>query len=223
MISLAPLLVTLKVVVLSVFFALALGILFVWITHGKKTILSSILEFLVFIPLFLPPTVLGFYILIIMSKTGFMSRLYSLLFSRSFIFSPSAAVTAGTLAALPFVYRTIKSFTESIDKDILNAASLDGAGKRQIFFTIQLPLARKGIVSGILLGALRASGEFGITMMIAGNIPGLTQTIPLAIWDSVMGGKLANAHLYAALLGLFSMSVIVIMRYFDGGQNEEAF
>lgn len=223
MISLAPLLVTLKIVVLSVLCALFLGVFFVWITHGKKTLWCSIIEFFIFIPLFLPPTVLGFYILIIMSKTGFMSRLYTLFSSRSFIFSPSAAVTAGTLAALPFIFKTIKSFTESINKSIIDAAALDGAGGRQIFFYIQLPLARKGVVSGILLGALRASGEFGITMMIAGNIPGLTQTVPLAIWDSVMGGKFSSAHIYAALLGLFSVSVIIITRYFDGGQNEEAF
>ncbi len=84
-------------------------------------------------------------------------------------------------------------------------------------------MARKGILSGILLGALRASGEFGITMMIAGNIPGITRTVPLAIWDSVMGGSLAAAHTYAALLGIFSISVILIIRYFDGGRSEKVF
>ncbi len=221
MISFDPLFVTLRIVVLSVFFAFILGIFSVWITYGKKTFLSSALEFFIFIPLFLPPTVLGFYILIIMSKTGFMSRIYTLIFSKSFIFSPAAAVTAGTLAALPFIFKTVKTFVESVNMNILNAAALDGAGRRQIFFHIQLPMARRGITSGILLGALRASGEFGITMMIAGNIPGVTRTVPLAIWDSVMGGSLAAAHMYAVLLGLFSIGVVLVIKYFDGGQNED--
>lgn len=215
MFSLAPFFVSMEIIVVSVFCALVFGLFTAWLTYGKKTFLSMIIEFVVYIPLFLPPTVMGLYLLTIMGKNSFPGHLYVLLFSRDFIFSRVAAITAGSLAALPFIYKSVKSFLESINTNILTAAALDGADTVQIFFLIQLPLAQKGLLSGILLATLRAAGEFGMTMMVAGNIPGVTQTIPLAIWDSVMGGNLNIARQYSLILGVFSLGIILTAKLID--------
>ncbi len=210
-----PFIVSIRIIAFSVFFAFIIGLFTALYTYRRKTLTGVIIEFLIYIPLFLPPTVMGFYLLSFMGKNSFWGHIYELLFSKNFIFSPVAAVTAGTLAALPFVFKSVKSSLEMIDLDILTAAALDGADKLQIFFRIQFPLVRKGIVSGVLLAALRAVGEFGITMMVAGNIPGVTQTMPLAIWNSVMGGDLNKANFYALILAAFSMILVLSATVID--------
>jgi molybdate transport system permease protein len=167
------------------------------------------------IPLFLPPTAFGFYLLNALGKSSLFGMAFSGIFSESLIFTPAAAVIAAGAAALPITYKSIKSFLEYIDPEVLNAAKLDGAGKFQLMCFIQLPLARKGIIIALLLAFLRALGEFGVTSMIAGNIPGSTQTMSLAIWDCVMSGNMANAHILSGILAIFSLGVIIALRILD--------
>ncbi len=207
--------ISLKTVTLATLIAFLLSLLLVWISSSRSRIFSVSVDFLVTIPIFIPPTILGFYLLQIMGKNSLPGRLYILLFGKPFIFSFSAAVTAAALASLPFIYKSIKSFLDSIDISIISAAEISGATRWQIFTLILLPLSRKGILGGILLGFLRGLGEFGITMMVAGNIRGVTRTVPLAIWDSVVSGNTEAAYFYSAILGLISISIIIIIKILE--------
>ena len=114
----------------------------------------------------------------------------------------------------------MKCFLEYVDPEVVNAAKTDGAGSFQVMCFIQIPLARRGILIAGMLAFLRAMGEFGISSMIAGNIPGRTQTMPLAIWDAVMSGKMADAHLLSAALAVFSLFVILAVRYLDNDKSK---
>jgi molybdate transport system permease protein len=192
-----------------------LGIFFALMTERRKGTFSFFVEFMICIPLFLPPTAFGFYLLNALGKSSLFGMAFSGIFSESLIFTPAAAVIAAGAAALPITYKSIKSFLEYIDPEVLNAAKLDGAGKFQLMCFIQLPLARKGIIIALLLAFLRALGEFGVTSMIAGNIPGSTQTMSLAIWDCVMSGNMANAHILSGILAIFSLGVIIALRILD--------
>ncbi|MCK5674396.1 MAG: ABC transporter permease subunit, partial [Spirochaetales bacterium] len=127
----------------------------------------------------------------------------------------TAAVTAAALAGLPFIYKSIITFLDSVDIAIISAAEISGASKWQIFIHILLPLSINGILGGLLLGFLRGLGEFGITMMIAGNIEGRTKTIPLAIWDSVVSGNTEAAYFYSALLALVSICIITLFKFLE--------
>ncbi|MCK5153269.1 MAG: ABC transporter permease subunit [Spirochaetales bacterium] len=209
------LLISLKIVPIATFSAFLLSLLLAWIASLKPKINSIIIELFVTIPLFIPPTVLGFYLMQLLGRKSIPGKLYSILFGKAFIFSQTAAVTAAALAGLPFIYKSIKTFLDSVDKTYISAAEITGASKWQIFIYILLPLSRNGILGGLLLGFLRGLGEFGITMMIAGNIKGVTKTIPLAIWDSVVSGNIETAHYYSALLAALSISIIIVLKLLE--------
>ena len=204
--------ISLRTVSLATLIAFLISILLAWIVSSKSKPISVLIEFIVTIPIFIPPTILGFYLLQIMGKNSLPGKIYNSLFGQSFMFSPAAAVTAAALAGLPFIYKSIKSFLDSVDRTIISAAEITGASRWQIFIFILLPLSRNGVLGGLLLGFLRGLGEFGITMMIAGNIEGVTRTVPLAIWDSVVSGKNDTANFYSAILGVISILIIIIFK-----------
>ena len=210
-----PLLISLKIVSIATLLAFLLSLFLVWLASFKVKISSILIEIFVTIPLFVPPTVFGFYLLQIMGKHSLPGRIFILLTGESFIFSQTAAVTAAALAGMPFIYKSIKTFLDSVDKTFISAAEISGASKWQIFIYILLPLSRNGILGGLLMGFLRGLGEFGITMMIAGNIEGVTKTLPLAIWDSVVSGNTQTANYYSALLAAVSISIIVAFKFLE--------
>ena len=209
------LIISLRTVSLATLIAFIISLLLSWIVSYRSKLFSILVEFIVTIPIFIPPTILGFYLLQIMGRNSLPGKLYNSLFGQSFMFSPAAAVTAATLAGLPFIYKSIKSFLDSVDETILSAAEITGASRWQIFIFILLPLSRNGVLGGLLLGFLRGLGEFGITMMVAGNIEGLTRTVPLAIWDSVVSGKTETAYFYSAILGMVSIFIIIIFKFLE--------
>ncbi len=207
--------ISLQTVTLATLIAFFLSLLLIWISSSKSKIFSISIDFIVTIPIFIPPTILGFYLLQIMGKNSLPGKLYSLLFGKTFIFSFQAVVAAATLASLPFIFKSIKSFLDSVDRSIISAAEISGASRWQIFIFILLPLSRQGVLGGILLGFLRGLGEFGITMMVAGNIKGITRTVPLAIWDSVVSGNTQTAYLYSTILGVISIFIIIIIKFLE--------
>ncbi|MDA3940110.1 MAG: ABC transporter permease subunit [Spirochaetia bacterium] len=207
-----PLLISLKTVPIATLLAFIFSLFLVWVASSKKKFLASIIEFIVSIPIFIPPTILGFYLLQILGRATWLGKLYNELFGKSFIFSPAAVIASAALAGLPYIYKSIKTFIDSIDIVLISAAEIAGASKWQIFIYILLPLSKNGVLAGILLGFLRGLGEFGITMMIAGNIEGVTRTVPLAIWDSVITGKNETAHMYSAFLAVISILIIIIFK-----------
>jgi molybdate transport system permease protein len=165
--------------------------------HGK-----TLLEALVMLPLVLPPTVLGYYLLVFLGQRGLGSWFEQALQVR-FVFALPGAITAAAIAALPLAVQTIRASLASVNREIEEAARVDGCSEWVLFWKISLPVAWRGVVAGAILGYLRALGDFGATLMVAGNIPGRTQTLSMAIYDAVQVNDIRMANQYVLLLSVF--------------------
>lgn len=170
-----------------------------------------LLETVMLLPLVLPPTVIGFLLIIIFGKNSIFGEFVQWLFDQPIMFTWWAAVIASTVVAFPLMYQSAKTGFESVDEDIENAARIDGANEWQIFFYVSIPLALKAIVSGGILSFTRALGEFGATLMFAGNIPGKTQTMPLAIYMAIDSGKMSLAWSWVICMIVISFIMLLIV------------
>ncbi|MFJ3386416.1 MULTISPECIES: molybdate ABC transporter permease subunit [unclassified Lysinibacillus] len=189
----SPLKLSIEIALVSGAIVIVTGILFgKWM--AKRNFKGKLfLETVLLLPLVLPPTVIGFLLIIIFGKNSVLGNLITWLFNQPIMFTWWAAVIASTVVAFPLMYQSAKTGFESVDGDIENAALVDGANKWQVFFFISIPLALKSIVSGGILSFTRALGEFGATLMFAGNLPGKTQTTPLAIYMAIGSGNMSLA------------------------------
>lgn len=212
---LTPTALTFKIAGTATFCALVSGGTLAWVTTGHRSFWAASLEAVILLPLVLPPTVLGFYLLSILGRSGLIGGLLFRFFNLEIIFTPAAAVVAASVGATPIMFKACKSFFEIADHDLLSAARLDGASEWQLLLFLRLPLASKGLMAGLLLAFLRAMGEFGATFMLAGNIPGRTQTLSLAIWGRMMSGDLINAHYLAFVLAILCITLIIGARIID--------
>lgn len=166
---------------------------------GKEAV-----EAVLLLPLVLPPTVVGFGLLLLLGRNGPVGRLVP----DGLLFTWWAAVVAAAVAAFPLVYQNARAAFAQVDPDQENAARTLGAGEVRVFFTVTLPLAWPGLMAGLVLAFARALGEFGATLMVAGNIPGKTQTAPMAIYFAVEEGDYRTAAPLVAIVLLFSFAVI---------------
>ena len=171
------------------------------------------------LPLILPPTVIGFFLLLLCGKNGFVGKIF-MNFNKNIIFSWSATVIAATVVAFPMMYRTCRSAFEQIDKNMISAARTLGLSETKIFFKIAIPLAWPGIIGGLVLSFARALGEFGATLMIAGNIPGRTQTMPVAIFFAVESGDMNKAILWVLIRVAISFVMIFLLNYWCDTQQK---
>lgn len=189
----SPLKLSIEIALVSGIIVIVTGILFgKWM--AKRNFKGKIfLETVLLLPLVLPPTVIGFLLIIIFGKNSVLGNLITWFFNQPVMFTWWAAVIASTVVAFPLMYQSAKTGFESVDEDIENAARVDGAKEWQVFFFISIPLALKSIVSGGILSFTRALGEFGATLMFAGNLPGKTQTTPLAIYMAIGSGNMSLA------------------------------
>ena len=169
-----------------------------------------ILDVFISLPLALPPVVTGYFLLVIISPNGILGNLFFEIFGFDIVFTWFAAALASALVSFPLMVRPIMLSFSNIDSNLINAARSLGANKFQSFYKIKLNLALPGILAGVILGFTRSLGEFGATIMVAGNIPGKTQTLPLAIYTSVQVGDDSQVYLLVGLsIGLALMSLIV--------------
>ena len=175
-------LISLKVVIIAVTITFIISLSTVFIIEKNKSKWVKILDFIMILPLFIPPSATGYLILIILGRRGFIGRLLEQNFGISVIFTLSAAVIASTVVTIPIMYQSINSAVLEVDDEIKNAAKICGANRFTIFTKIVLPLSRRGILNGIILTFARAFGECGATILVAGNIPGKTQTLPMALY-----------------------------------------
>ena len=175
-----------------------------WLARGRFPG-RDLIDVLVTMPMILPPTVLGYYLLMILGRDTAVGRAYESITGTSLVFTPTAAVLAGYLAALPFVVKSARAAMEDVDPRLVDAAVTLGASPLRVFATVVLPLSWNGVLAGLTLGLARALGDFGVTLMIAGNIPGLTQTASLAIYDAVQAGREARAAGLVAVLSAFAL------------------
>ena len=207
----SPLALSLWVSSLAGLAALVLGVALAWLLVRRNFRGKSFLEGLTLLSLVLPPTVLGYYLLVLLGQRGLGPFIEGFLGIR-FVFAWPGAVVAASITALPLVLQTVRVSFAEISKEIEDAARVDGCSEWQLFWRVMLPIAWRGILAGGLLGFLRALGEFGATLMVAGNIPGRTQTLSMAIYDAVQANNLARANGLALLLtGLaFGMLFLVL-------------
>src|SRR5712692_10283612 len=167
------------------------------------------LDVLVTLPLVLPPTVTGYYLIVLLGRRGWFGAPLYAVTGWSITFTWYAAVVAATVMALPLMVRTARAAIEAVSPDLERAAFVLGRPEWRTALEVTLPLARKGILAGLVLAFARALGEFGATLMLAGNIPGKTQTLPLSIYTAVQTGEAGQAMALVAVLTLLSCGVVV--------------
>lgn len=218
-----PIIISLKVSIISTIITSILSIFIAWmmVKFNKKN--GSVLEAIITLPLVLPPSILGYILLIVIGNNGLIGKIFYDNFGRSIIFTWKACVIASVIVSFPLMYQNCKASFQSIDKKILNAARTMGASEWKIFFRIAIPLAYTGIISGLVLAFARSLGEFGATMMVAGNIPNKTQTIPLAMYYAVERGDKTMANTLMIVVVVFSFSLIYFLnRWIEKRRNRNA-
>ena len=171
---------------------------------------KSAVDLLVTLPLVLPPTVTGYYLIVLLGRRGWLGGPLYQATGWSITFTWYAAVVAATVMALPLLVRTARSAIESVDRDLERAAWTLGRSEWRTALEVTLPLARNGLIAGLVLAFARALGEFGATLMLAGNIPGKTATAPLAIYTAVQTGERGDALLLVAVLTTLSCVVLLV-------------
>lgn len=215
----SPLWISLKTAFLATIITSIIGIFISYKMANYKGRGRGFIDGIFTLPLILPPTVIGFFLLLICGKNGFVGKIF-MSFNKNIIFSWSATVMAATVVAFPMMYRTCRSAFEQIDKNMISAARTLGLSETKIFFKIAMPLAWPGIIGGLVLSFARALGEFGATLMIAGNIPGKTQTMPVAIFFAVEGGDMNKAMLWVLIIVAISFIMIFLLNYWCDTQQK---
>ena len=197
---------------------LSLLIIFIRGYFPKK--IRSVIDIVVTLPLFIPPSVSGYFILSVFGIQGVIGKPLYDYFGIRFTFTVYGAVVAGVIVSLPIVYQSIKLAISSIDREYFEEAELLGADNYHFFIDIVFPMSKKGIFAGIVLGAGRILGEFGATLMVAGNIPNKTQTLPLAIYSAVENGEDKEA-MFLVLIVLWISIVIMFVYNFLKKRGDE--
>ena len=173
---------------------------------------KAILETILMLPMVLPPTVIGFFLIVIFGKNSLAGQAIEWIFNQPIIFTWYAAVIASAVVAFPLMYQSAKSGFQGVDLSIEEAARVDGASEWKIFLFISIPLASKALISGSILSLARALGEFGATLMFAGNIPGETQTLPTAIYIAIDSGNMTMAWAWVISIVIISFIMLLTIR-----------
>jgi len=205
-----PLRLSLQVALLSSVIVAVIGAAIAWFMARRRFKGSTLLETAFMLPLVLPPTVVGFLLLVLLGRNSAVGRFIEWLFDAPVIFSWFAAVIAAVVVAFPLVYQTMKTGFAAVDRELEDAGRAIGANEWQVFRFITLPLAFRSLITAYLLGFARALGEFGATLMIAGNIPGKTQTLPTAIFVAVESGNLGMAWLWTGSIIAISFLLLLL-------------
>lgn len=203
-----PLLLTLRVALLATVLAFVVGIAGGYLLARGRFLGKETLDALLTLPLVLPPTVLGYYLIVVIGRNGVLGRWLEAHFGISLIFTWQGAVVAAAVVSFPLILKAARAAFEGVDRTLEDAARTLGQPEPVVFLRVTMPLAWRGVLAGTLLALARAMGEFGATLMVAGNIPGRTQTLSLAVYDAVQAG---NDHVATTLVILTSATCIVLL------------
>lgn len=203
-----PLELSLRIAGLATSISFLAAMLAAWSLARRHGPLPAFLDALCTLPLVLPPTVLGYYLILLVGRRGILGQYLSDM-GINLLFSWQGAVLAATVVVFPLLYKSTRAALEQVDPHLENAARTLGAPEWRVFFTVSLPLARKGILAGLMLAFARGMGEFGATLMIAGNIPGRTQTLALAIYDAFQAGEDVRAAWLVLVASLVCVSLLM--------------
>lgn len=208
--DLSPLWISLKVSIIATLFTFCIGTIVAYKMYHYRGNGRSFIEGFLIAPLILPPTVVGFVLLILLGKNGVLGQFLTQ-WNLGVVFTWYAAVLAAIIVSFPLMYRAALGAFEQIDSLLLDAARLEGASEISVFCYIALPLAMPGILAGTVLAFARALGEFGATLMLAGNIPGQTQTMPMAIYFAVEAGATQEGWFWTAIVICISLVGIIVV------------
>jgi len=208
--NLSALALSIRVALVATLLNAAIGIPLAYLLARRRFRGRGVVDLLVTLPLVLPPTVTGYYLIVVLGRRGWLGAPIYGLTGWTIAFTWYAAVVAATIMALPLLVRTARAAIESVDRDLEKAAFTLGRSEWRTALEVTLPLARNGILAGLVLAFARALGEFGATLMLAGNIPGRTTTVPLAIYTSVQTGETGEALALVAMLTALSCVVLVV-------------
>jgi len=221
LIDLHPVLLSIQVALVSLCFVFLFGVAAAYVMQKLEFAGKAVLEALFVMPLVLPPVVTGFLLLLLIGKQGPIGKLLGEQFGMQLIFTPYAAILAGTVVSFPLMYQSTKAAFANVDHTLEEAARTLGAGEWRVFLTVTLPLAWQGLVAGLILSFSRALGEFGATIMVAGNIPGKTQTLPLAIYFAAESNDLTLAGIYVLVISLITFSLIFWLNLWTKAKGKE--
>lgn len=213
--QLSPIFISLKTASAAIVLTFILGILVArWIVNIKSDRVKTLLDGILTLPLVLPPTVIGFGLLLIFGVNRPIGRFLLEFLGVKIVFSWTATVIAAVVISFPLMYRSARGAFEQVDKHLIMAARTLGMSEMKIFFKIIMPLALPGVVSGGILAFARGLGEFGATAMIAGNIENRTRTLPIAIYSEVAAGNMQSASNYVWVVLSISFVVVALTNYF---------
>lgn len=176
---------------------------------------KEVLDALLTLPLVLPPTVTGYYLLVLFGRRGLIGGYVYELTGRTIVFTLEGAILAAVVVSLPLMIKAARAGIESVDPEYERASFTLGKSRLETFWRITLPLSRRSIVAGLVLSFARALGEFGATLMVAGNIPGRTQTMPMAIYEAMVSGDDREAQILAIILTAISLVAIYLTNRFS--------
>lgn len=203
---------SLKVAGWAILINLILGISVGYLLARKKFYGKELLDTLLTLPMVMPPTVLGYYLLVLLGRNGWIGRFLQDTFNINLIFTWQGAVIASVIVTFPLIFKPARAAFESIDQQYEQTARVLGIAELAIFFRITLPLAWRGILAGVLLAFARALGEFGATLMVAGSIPGKTQTLSIAIYEAVQAGQDAIANTLVIIISIVCIIILLLAK-----------
>ncbi len=203
---------SLKVAGWAILINLILGISVGYLLARKKFYGKELLDTLLTLPMVMPPTVLGYYLLVLLGRNGWIGHFLQDTFNINLIFTWQGAVIASVIVTFPLIFKPARAAFESIDQQYEQTARVLGIAELAIFFRITLPLAWRGILAGVLLAFARALGEFGATLMVAGSIPGKTQTLSIAIYEAVQAGQDAIANTLVIIISIVCIIILLLAK-----------
>jgi molybdate transport system permease protein len=205
-----PLWLSLRVAIVSTALAFAGGLWLAYLLANREFRGKDVLDAAVTLPLVLPPTVLGYYLLVSIGRATFLGRIWESVTGSPLVFTWKAAVVAALLHALPLLVKSTRAALESVDRNYERAARNLGASEWKLFWRVTLPLARRSILAATALAFARSLGDFGVTLMVAGNIPGRTQTVAVAIYDAVESGNGAVARVLVLVISAVALLILTL-------------
>jgi molybdate transport system permease protein len=214
--NLEPLYLSLRVATSAALLSMLIGVPLAAYLARRTTFLARILDAFATLPLVLPPTVLGYYLLVAFGARSPLGAALDAI-GLPLVFTWRGAVLAAAFVSLPLITQSALAALETVDPDLEDVARTLGHSKMSVFLSISLPLAWRGIMAGLVLAFARALGEFGATLLVAGNIPGRTQTMPMAIYDAVQSGNQVEANMLALLLTAAAFLLLILIRRFGQG------
>jgi molybdate transport system permease protein len=211
-----PLWLSLRVAVLATGAAVVLGLWLAWLLANREFRGKEWLDAAIALPLVLPPTVLGYYLLVLLGRASPLGKLYETVVGQPLVFTWQAAVVAALFHSLPLLVKSARAALESVDPVYQRAARTLGASEWRLFLRVTLPLTQRQVLAAAALAFARSLGDFGVTLMIAGNIPGRTQTISVAIYDAVMADNAAAARAMVLVVSVVALATLTLANRLSG-------